>query len=93
MEKTQFVFPLIGVVGILSLVGIMAFSVAPSKSYEDYKKAKEVVIEEPTKEKVGDYELETITYNGHKYLFVKKRKHSNLGGILHDPDCPCKKSE
>lgn len=93
MEKTEFVFPLIGVVGILSLVGIMAFTAAPSKSYENYKKAKEVVIEEPTKEKVGKYEINKISYEGHIYLFFDQPSRTGIGGVLHHPDCPCKKGE
>lgn len=33
---------------------------------------------------VNDYDIYTDTIRGHVYL------HVNGGGILHDPDCPCR---
>lgn len=90
MEKTQFIFPLIGIVGILSLVGIVA-ATPHSKSYESYKEKKEQVIEKPTKEKVGKYEINKISYEGHLFLFFDQPSRTGIGGVLHDPNCPCQK--
>lgn len=33
-----------------------------------------------------------FNYKGHKYLLYKQSyNHGGIGGITHDPDCPCNK--
>ena len=33
-----------------------------------------------------------FNYNGHRYFLYKKTyNHGGIGGITHDPDCPCNK--
>lgn len=41
------------------------------------------------KERIGNFEITSLTVKGHQYLFFDKPSRTGLGGIIHDPDCPC----
>lgn len=87
-ENEMFILPLIGIVGLLSLVGI-ATTAASSCGH---KEVIEKVIEEPTKEKVGKFEIHRIKKDGHTYLFFDMPKRTGMGGVVHDAACPCHKT-
>lgn len=44
-------------------------------------------------ELINDFTIYKYEYNGHKYqLHVKGSGQSQVGGIIHDADCPCNKT-
>jgi hypothetical protein len=34
-------------------------------------------------------EVKPLTYQGHRYLWVRAQSRRGFGGITHDPDCKC----
>lgn len=51
--------------------------------------------EQKTQEQIGTYVASNIiefNYKGHKYLLYRQSYNKGgVGGIAHDPDCPCHK--
>lgn len=90
MEDTR-KFILIALIGITLFISWFMFLTLnyKSSSYESYEQHKEETIEKPTKTKVGKFEIHTIKTNGHSYLFFDMRQRTGMGGVIHDPDCPC----
>lgn len=45
--------------------------------------------------KSSDFEITEFEYNGHSYIFIEKSLGQTVistGGVVHNPDCKCKKN-
>lgn len=71
----------VGFVGILLIATVFLLFNLPTG--ESHAKSKTL------HEKTGFYRINRITWEGHTYIDFAGSTSSN--GVVHDPDCPCKK--